>query len=85
MDKVILEPLKLLVIGKTGVGKSAFCNFFFGEDIFESNIGEAVTKNINSHKFIPPQKSRQFKKNLIPFKIHNLMLRFQLNFYNYHC
>lgn len=51
MDKVILEPLKLLVIGKTGVGKSAFCNFFFGEDIFESNVGKPVTKNINSHKF----------------------------------
>jgi len=51
MDKIILEPLKLLVIGKTGVGKSAFCNFFFGEDIFESNVGKPVTKNINSHKF----------------------------------
>lgn len=46
-----LEPLKLLVVGKTGVGKSAFCNFLFGEERFKSANGKPVTKNIQSHKF----------------------------------
>lgn len=51
MSAFRLEPLKLLVIGKTGVGKSAFCNFLFRSEIFQSNVGEAVTKGINSQKF----------------------------------
>jgi len=32
-----------------------------------------------------PKSQDNLKINLISFKIHNLMLRFQLNFYNYHC
>lgn len=51
MNKFKLEPLKLLVIGKTGVGKSAFCNFLFGEEVFESAVGEPVTEGIQSHQF----------------------------------
>ena len=35
--------------------------------------------------FILPQKSRQFKKNLIPMKIHHFTLQSQPNFDNHHC
>lgn len=51
MNKNMLEPLKLLVIGKTGVGKSAFCNFLFGKNIFESVAGRPVTEGIQQHQF----------------------------------
>jgi len=48
------NPLKLLVVGKTGVGKSALCNFLFGQTIFESAAGKPVTSfedNFQSHQF----------------------------------
>lgn len=51
MSTNALEPLKLLVIGKTGVGKSAFCNFLFGKSVFESAAGCPVTEGIQQHQF----------------------------------
>lgn len=40
----------ILLLGSVGVGKSTLCNFFFGEEIFESESGViSVTSNFNAH------------------------------------
>lgn len=35
--------INILVLGKTGVGKSSFCNYVFGEDVFITGRGKPVT------------------------------------------
>ncbi len=35
--------INILVIGKTGVGKSTFCNYLFNSGLFESGAGKPVT------------------------------------------
>lgn len=37
------QGINILVLGKTGVGKSSFCNYVFGEDIFVTGRGKPVT------------------------------------------
>lgn len=51
MNEYRLELLKLLVVGKTGAGKSEFCNFLFGKKVFESAAGKPVTEGIQEHQF----------------------------------
>lgn len=38
-----MSEVNLIVIGKTGVGKSSFCNYIFGEELFERGDGAPVT------------------------------------------
>lgn len=38
-----MSSINLLVLGKTGVGKSSFCNYIFEQDIFRHGSGEPVT------------------------------------------
>lgn len=38
------EQYNILVIGKTGVGKSSFINYFLGEDIAQTGVGKPVTE-----------------------------------------
>ena len=40
MDKSV----NILVLGKAGVGKSSFLNYLVDKDVFETGIGEPVTK-----------------------------------------
>ncbi|WP_289048521.1 GTPase [uncultured Psychrobacter sp.] len=35
--------INILVLGKSGVGKSSFCNYIFGEDVFLTGKGKPVT------------------------------------------
>ena len=37
------QGINILVLGKTGVGKSSFCNYVFGEDVFVTGRGKPVT------------------------------------------
>lgn len=37
------QGINILVLGKTGVGKSSFCNYIFGEEIFLTGCGKPVT------------------------------------------
>lgn len=37
------QGINILVLGKTGVGKSSFCNYVFGENIFVTGRGKPVT------------------------------------------
>ncbi len=38
------DRAKILLLGKTGVGKSAFINYFVGKDVAKSAVGKPVTK-----------------------------------------
>lgn len=40
--------VNILILGKTGVGKSSFCNYIFGENLFRTGEGRPVT-NWNEH------------------------------------
>lgn len=44
-DMSISEQLNIIITGKSGVGKSSFLNYLVGKDVFETGIGEPVTKN----------------------------------------
>lgn len=35
--------INILILGKTGVGKSSFCNYIFGEELFRTGVGKPVT------------------------------------------
>ena len=37
------EGINIAVIGKTGIGKSSFCNYIFDSDVFNSGSGKPVT------------------------------------------
>lgn len=39
----------VLIIGKSGVGKSSFLNYFLGKEVVKTGIGRPVTQNISSH------------------------------------
>lgn len=40
--------INILIIGKTGVGKSSFCNYIFGEKLFNTGTGKPITQ-ANEH------------------------------------
>lgn len=37
------DTINIAIIGKTGVGKSSFCNYVFGEELFATGTGKPVT------------------------------------------
>src|SRR5690606_18182124 len=37
------KPINILVVGKTGSGKSSLCNYIFGESVFATGAGRPVT------------------------------------------
>lgn len=43
MEKQAINVCKLLIIGKSGVGKSSFCNYIFGKDTMRVGEGKPVT------------------------------------------
>ena len=47
-----LGIFNLLVVGKTGVGKSTLVNAMFGSDVAETGIGEPVTRGL-THYLLP--------------------------------
>ena len=46
----ILERINLIVMGKTGVGKSSLLNAVFGEDLAATGIGDPVTDTITRYE-----------------------------------
>ena len=42
-----LAQLNVLIIGKTGVGKSTLVNSIFGESITEEGLGKPVTQKLS--------------------------------------
>lgn len=42
---------KILLLGKTGVGKSSFINYFLGKDVAKSSYGTPVTQEMTSYEF----------------------------------
>ena len=42
---------KILLLGKTGVGKSSFINYFFVIDVAKSGYGKPVTQEMDSYEF----------------------------------
>jgi predicted GTPase len=41
-----IKPISILLIGKTGVGKSTLINRIFRENLAETGIGRPVTKHL---------------------------------------
>lgn len=41
---------KILLLGKTGVGKSSFINYFLGQDLAKTGNGKPVTQEISSYE-----------------------------------
>lgn len=44
-----IGKVNILLVGKTGVGKSTLINAFFGEDLAETGIGRPVTQNFREY------------------------------------
>ena len=42
---------KILLLGKTGVGKSSFINYFLGKEVAKSGYGKPVTQEMDSYEF----------------------------------
>lgn len=57
------KGINILILGKTGVGKSSFCNYIFGKDVFSVGRGKPVT-----------QWGDQFKEYSIEYNKTNLNL-----------
>ena len=37
------NTINIAILGKTGVGKSSFCNYIFGDEVFKTGRGKPVT------------------------------------------
>jgi small GTP-binding protein len=55
-----LLPVNIMIVGKTGVGKSTLINNVFREELAETGIGEPVTKHL-----------RQIRKEGVPITIYD--------------
>lgn len=42
--------VKILLLGKTGVGKSSFVNYFFGKDLAQTGVGFPITQQTTLYK-----------------------------------
>lgn len=47
------NTLNIIVVGKSGVGKSSFLNYLLGEEIFKTGEGEPVTKDYFDKRTMP--------------------------------
>lgn len=71
----------IMLLGKTGVGKSTFINYFLGKDVCETGCGEPVTQNFNMYeekvngfdirifdsKGLEVQKSAEMKNSIVQY------------------
>lgn len=48
------NTLNIVVVGKSGVGKSSFLNYLLGEEVFNTGIGEPVTQGYFDMRSMPP-------------------------------
>lgn len=42
---------KILLLGKTGVGKSSFINYFLGTDVAKTGVGKPITQELTCYEF----------------------------------
>lgn len=52
-DEMIANTLNIIVVGKSGVGKSSFLNYLIGKEIFQTGIGEPVTQTYFDKREMP--------------------------------
>ena len=52
--------IKIVFTGKTGYGKSTLLNRIIGEDVFETSDTKSCTKNVQSARFLIPNRSNYY-------------------------
>ena len=64
-----MEKVNILVVGKTGVGKSTLINSVFREELAETGVGKPVTQHLK--KITKEGKNLKEKKFLTRKKLHS--------------